>query len=58
VVWLYGDRGRLWLFVFSSEFKPLTPERAGSELQSPRTIRSPAAQTQTGRSKLLTADTQ
>ncbi|XP_043085591.1 NACHT, LRR and PYD domains-containing protein 3-like isoform X2 [Puntigrus tetrazona] len=51
-------RGRLWLFVFSSEFKPLTPERAGSELQSPRTLRSPAAQTQTGGPKLLTEDTQ
>ncbi|XP_048058462.1 NACHT, LRR and PYD domains-containing protein 3-like [Megalobrama amblycephala] len=30
------DRGRLWLCVFSSEFEPLTPERAGPELQSPR----------------------
>ncbi|KAK2915871.1 hypothetical protein Q8A67_000245 [Cirrhinus molitorella] len=28
----------------NSEFKPLTPERAGSELQSPRRIRSEAAQ--------------
>ncbi|XP_058626837.1 NACHT, LRR and PYD domains-containing protein 12-like isoform X4 [Onychostoma macrolepis] len=46
------------LEILSSEFKPLTPERAGSELQSPRTIRSPAAQTQTGGSKLLTEDTQ
>ncbi|XDV31421.1 hypothetical protein PO909_034110 [Leuciscus waleckii] len=36
-----------WLCVFSSEFKPLTPERAGSELQSPRRIRSSAAQRQT-----------
>ncbi|KAK9952804.1 hypothetical protein ABG768_018611 [Culter alburnus] len=40
------------LQILSSEFKPLTPERAGSELQSPRTIRSAAAQPQTGGSKL------
>ncbi|KAL0173614.1 hypothetical protein M9458_029582, partial [Cirrhinus mrigala] len=57
VVRLHGDRGRLRLFVFSTEFKPLTPERAGSELQSPRAIRSPAAQPQNGGSKLLAADT-
>ncbi|KAK2915704.1 hypothetical protein Q8A67_000078 [Cirrhinus molitorella] len=38
----------------NSEFKPLTPERAGSELQSPRTIISQAAL----RSKLQTGQTQ
>ncbi|XP_058629311.1 NLR family CARD domain-containing protein 3-like isoform X2 [Onychostoma macrolepis] len=42
IVWMYGDRGRLWLCVCSSEFKPLTPERVGSELQSPRRFRSQA----------------
>ncbi|XP_048012033.1 NACHT, LRR and PYD domains-containing protein 1a allele 1-like isoform X2 [Megalobrama amblycephala] len=58
VVRLYGDRGRLWLCVFSSKFKPLTLERAGSELQSPRRFRSQAAQQQAEGSKLLTTDTQ
>ncbi|KAL0152949.1 hypothetical protein M9458_051778, partial [Cirrhinus mrigala] len=44
IVWLYGDRRRLCCSGISSEFKPLTPERAGSELQSPRRFRSEAAQ--------------
>ncbi|XP_067240995.1 NACHT, LRR and PYD domains-containing protein 3-like isoform X2 [Chanodichthys erythropterus] len=45
------------LEILSSEFKPLTPERAGSELQSPRRFRS-QADGQTEGSKLFTADTQ
>uniref|UniRef100_A0A674CPI2 NACHT domain-containing protein n=1 Tax=Salmo trutta TaxID=8032 RepID=A0A674CPI2_SALTR len=41
-----------------SEVKPLTPERAGSELQSPRRLRSQTALCWTGGSTLQTGETQ
>lgn len=38
VIWVSGDRTRLWLFGQSSEVKPLTSERVGPELQPSRRI--------------------
>ena len=43
IIWLYDHSGRLFLSGFSFEFKPLTPESTGSDLQPPRRVRSEAA---------------
>uniref|UniRef100_A0AAY5KNA0 NACHT domain-containing protein n=1 Tax=Esox lucius TaxID=8010 RepID=A0AAY5KNA0_ESOLU len=55
---LSGHRGRLCFSGLSSEVKPLTSERAGSELQSPRRVRSQTALCWTGGSTLETGETQ
>uniref|UniRef100_A0A4W5LP48 NACHT domain-containing protein n=1 Tax=Hucho hucho TaxID=62062 RepID=A0A4W5LP48_9TELE len=57
-VTLSSHRGRLCFSGLSSEVKPLTPERAGPELQSPRRLRSQTALCWTGGSTLQTGGTE
>ncbi|KAJ7983586.1 hypothetical protein DPEC_G00376190 [Dallia pectoralis] len=53
-----GHRGRLCFSGLSSEVKPVTSERAGSELQPPRRLWSQTALCWTGGSTLETGETQ
>ena len=55
---MWHHHERLWESGFCPECKPLLPERAGPELQSPRRERSQDTPGKKGRSKLGTEDTQ